>query len=78
MIYQKQTVMKNIDYKIRVLRENFSKVDGDTTLREYAENEKGSAPGFVSWLLDDNDLNDFGSNMTEEQEGEYQEFLQKL
>jgi hypothetical protein len=70
--------MKNIDYKLRVVKENFTGVEGNITLREYVENERKSAPGFMSWLLSDNDLSDFGSNMTADQEAEYQNFLSNL
>lgn len=70
--------MKNIDNKIQILKESYKEVEGDITLREYAENERQSDPGFMRWLLSDDDLNNFGSNMTDEQESEYQEFLSKL
>lgn len=70
--------MKNIDNKLQAVRESFTEVEGGISLREYVENEKESDPGFIRWLLSEDDLNDFGSNMTEDQEAEYQEFLQKL
>lgn len=70
--------MKNIDNKIQTLKESYKEVEDVITLREYAENQKQSDPGFIRWLLNNGDLDDFGNNMTAEQESEYQEFLSKL
>jgi hypothetical protein len=70
--------MKNIDNKIKVIKANYSLVEGDITLREYVENERAADPSFMRLLLDDDSLEDFGGNMTEEQEQEYQEFLSKF
>lgn len=70
--------MKNIDNKIQVLKESLSEIAGNMTLREYVENEKAADPGFMNWLFDDPNLDDYGSNMSDEQEQEFQEFLSKL
>jgi hypothetical protein len=70
--------MKNIENKIQVLKENFQQAEGVTSLREYVENEREADPGFMSWLFSDGDVSDFGSNLTEQQEADYQKFLHKL
>lgn len=70
--------MKNIENKIQVIKANHSLAEGGISIREYVENERAADPAFMRMLLDDDALEDFGGNMTEEQEEEYQEFLSKL
>jgi hypothetical protein len=70
--------MKNINNKIQTLKATLSKVEGNMTLRDYVENERSADPSFMRFLLDDDALEDFGGNATEDQEQEYQEFLSKL
>lgn len=70
--------MKNIDNKIATIKENFSQVEGSITIREYVENERSADPGFMRYLLDNEDISDFGVNMTDKEEGEWQMFLNMI
>ena len=61
-----------------VLRNDYSKYGySHITLREYVEYQASSDPGFFRWLFGDN-LEDFGSDLTETHKKVYQEFLNKL
>ncbi len=66
---------------IKALEENYADYrrngePGDTTtLREYVESQADSDPGFFRWLFNDDNIEDFGTSLTEEQKEEYQKFL---
>ena len=75
-------MIKNLDYKKQILVEQFNefKLNGGeepATLKEYVERESENDPGFFRWLFDD-DLDDFGFNLSKEQGKEYKEFINKL
>lgn len=70
------------EYKKDYLVENYQNYidNGEDTisLREYTELESESDPNFFRWLFDDDELGDFDSGMSEEQQEEYREFLEEL
>lgn len=74
--------MKNKDYKVQVLTENYNNYiendDDNITLREYVEREAENDPNFFRWLFDDGELGDFDFRMSDEQKEEYREFLEEL
>lgn len=76
-------MIKNVDYKKQVLVKQFNeyKLNGSeepATLKGYVERESENDPGFFRWLFDDENLSDFGFNLSEEQKQEYKEFINKL
>lgn len=79
---KKNTINK--DYALRVIKENYDNYrrngdpDDTTTIREYVEAEADSDPAFFGWLFSDDDIKDFGTNLTDEQKEEYQSFLDEL
>jgi hypothetical protein len=70
--------MKNLNYKIQVLKENYSKNEGDLTFKEYVESEAEADPNFFRWFFDEPLEEDFNNSLTKEQEKEYQRFLDDL
>lgn len=74
--------MKNKNYKVQVLTENYSNYiensDDNITLREYVEREAESDPNFFRWLFDDGELGDFDFGLSDEQREEYREFIEEL
>lgn len=76
-------MIKNADNKKQVLVELFSdyKFNGGeepATLKGYVERESENDPGFFRWLFDNENLSDFGFNLSKEQKQEYKEFINKL
>ena len=76
-------MIKNVDYKKQVLVEQFNeyKFNGgeeSETLKGYVERESENDPGFFRWLFDNENLSDFGFNLSKEQKQEYKEFINKL
>ena len=70
----------NKAYALQVLKENYNnyKQNGDdtaTTLRQYIEGCAESEPNFYRWLFKDDEISDFGDNLTDEQRDEYNDFL---
>ena len=61
----------NKEYALQVLQENYADYrrngePGDTTtLREYVESQADSDPGFFRWLFSNDDIEDFGANLTD-------------
>jgi len=51
----------------QVISENFKQVENSTTIANYAELEAQSDPGFYRWLFNDENISDFGSNLTNEE-----------
>lgn len=76
---RKNTINK--EYALQILQENYDNYRKNgcptdtTTLREYAEAQADSDSGFFRWLFNDYDIEDFGTNLTEEQKEEYKDFL---
>lgn len=48
------------------------------TLRGYVERESDNDPGFFRWLFDNDNLSDFGFNLSKEQKQDFEDFLNKL
>ena len=70
--------MKNRDYKIQVLTENYnnSLATGETCeFAEWVKLESQSDPNFFRWLFDDDSLQDFSAGEYEE---EFLEFCNAL
>ena len=68
--------MKNRDYKIQVLTENYNNSLGETCeFAEWVKLESQSDPNFFRWLLDDDSLQDFSAGEYEE---EFLEFCNAL
>lgn len=70
----------NKTYALQVLEENFKNYqkngdDTTTTLCQYIEGCAESEPNFYRWLFKDDEINDFGDNLTDEQREEYNDFL---
>lgn len=70
----------NKAYALQVLEENFKSYqqncdDTTTTLRQYIEGSAEDDPGFYRWLFRDDEINDFGDNLTDDQREEYNDFL---
>lgn len=74
----------NTEYALKVMRENYNEYrrsgepDDPTTLREYVEAQADSDPAFFGWLFSDDDIKDFGTNLTDDQKEEYKNFLDEL
>lgn len=62
----------------QILRENYKGVEGNITIAEWCELEAQSDPGFFWWLFDDDDITDFGSNLTDEEKEIAVEFFKTL
>lgn len=79
-------MIPKIDYKIQILQENYDEYcsnskdgEGDgMSLQEYVRRESENDPAFFRWLFDVGDINDFGTNLSEERKNEYQEWLEEL
>ena len=70
--------MKNRDYKIQVLTENYnnSRANGETCeFAEWVKLESQSDPNLFRWLFDDDSLQDFSAGEYEE---EFVEFCNAL
>ena len=68
--------MKNRDYKIQVLTENYNNSLGETCeFAEWVKLESQSAQNFFRWLFDDDSLQDFSAGEYEE---EFLEFCNAL
>ena len=70
--------MKNKDYKIQVLTENYNNsiANGETfEFAEWVKLESQSDPNFFRWLFDDDSLQDFSAG---EYEDEFIEFCGAL
>ena len=68
--------MKNRDYKIQVLTENYNNSLGETCeFAEWVKLESQSDPNFFRWLFDDDSLQDFCAGEYEE---EFLEFCNAL
>ena len=70
--------MKNRDYKIQVLTENYNNsiANGETCeFAEWVKLEAQSDPNFFRWLFDDDSLQDFSAG---EHEEEFLEFCNAL
>lgn len=70
----------NKTFALQVLEENFKNYqqngeDTTTTLRQYVEACAESEPNFYRWLFKDDEISDFGDNLTDEQRDEYNDFL---
>lgn len=64
----------------QVLLHNYIVVEdkGNSTIAEYCNIESQSDPGFYRWLFDDDDISDFGSNLTEEDKKQAADFFNTL
>lgn len=76
-------MIKNIEIKKQMLVELFYeyKFDGGEeplTLKGFVERESDNDPNFFRWLFDDDNLSDFGFNLSKEQKQDYKEFFGKL
>ena len=76
-------MIKNADNKKQVLVElvsgyKFNGGEEPATLKGYVERESENDPGFFRWLFDNENLSDFGFNLSKEQKQEYKEFINKL
>ena len=69
--------MKNRNYKIQVLTENYNSIaNGETCeFAEWVKLEAQSDPNFYRWLFDDDSLQDFSAGEYEE---EFVEFCDAL
>ena len=73
----------NIEYALKALKENYADYcrngnpDDSTTLRGYIEGQADNFPGFFRWLFNNDDIEDFGTNLTDEQKEEYNKFLNR-
>ena len=70
--------MKNKDYKIQVLTENYNNsiANGETgEFAEWVKLEAQSDPNFFRWLFEDENLQDFSAG---EYEDEFMEFCDAL
>ena len=70
----------NTEDKLQVLKEGYADYlrngkDYNSNLREYVEAKADSDPNFFRWLFNNDNLNDFGTNLTDEQKEEYEDFL---
>lgn len=76
-------MIKDTENKKQILVELFNEYknnDGEepATLKGYVEREADNDPGFFRWLFDNENLSDFGFNLSKEQKQEYKEFINKL
>lgn len=63
----------------QVLRENYNSCnDPETSFREYVDCTSQSDPGFFRWLFDEEFNSDFDSDLTEEQNEMFQDFLNSI
>lgn len=61
----------------QTLLENMEEINWVDSMKGYVEYSAENDPTFYSWLLGE-DVEDYGSAMTEEHKEEYNEFLQSL
>lgn len=67
--------MKNVNYKMQVLKEQYAQDESNTSFFEFVKLTSESDPGFFRWLFDDDDLSDFDEG---EHSDEWDEFLADL
>lgn len=75
-------MIKSIEYKKQVLVELFNeyKFNGGeepATLKGYVEREADNDPNFFGWVFDNGDIEGY-TDLTDEQKGDYKEFLNNL
>lgn len=74
----------NTDYALQVIKESYNEyrrygdLDESTTLCEYVEAQGDTDPRFYGWLFNSDDIEDFGTNLTNEQKQAYNDFLALL
>lgn len=79
---KKNTINK--DYALQVIKESYNEyrrygdLDDSTTIREYVEAQGDSDPGFFRWLFNSDDIEDFGTNLTDDLKQAYNDFLALL
>ena len=61
-----------------LLTENFEKANNALEFIPWIKLESENGPGFYRWLFDNEDIGDFGSNMTEQQRWAYEDFIERL
>lgn len=66
--------MKNLSHKLQILHEN----DVFNDIQFYVNGESQCDPNFFRWLFDDENLNDFGTNMTNDQQQYFGTFYNSL
>ena len=76
-------MIKYADNKKQILVENFNEYKNNggeepATLKGYVEREADNDSGFFRWLFDNENLSDFGFNLSKEQKQEYKDFLDSL
>lgn len=74
-----RSIMNEIRSNARqILEESCKMNNSEYSIKEYVETEAENDPCFFSWLFNDEEIEDFGSNLNEEQENAYNEFLETL
>nr|DAE37088.1 MAG TPA: hypothetical protein [Bacteriophage sp.] len=70
-------MIRNKEYKIQILLENFKEVEKSENCKnvaDYAKIESVADDGFYPWLFED----DYSKVLTSEQEHEFEDFLNEL
>lgn len=64
----------------QILRYHYEEVENkeNTMIAEYCELEAQSEPGFYRFLFNDDDITDFGSNLTDEDKKQAADFFNTL
>ena len=73
-------MIKYIENKKQILVEQFNEYkfnggDVPATLKDYVVRESDNDPGFFRWLFGDDNLTDFGFNLSKEQKQDFERFL---
>ena len=62
----------------QILQENAAQVGMSDNLKGYARHEAENDPTFYRWLLEDNDIQDYGIGMSHEDEEVVEAFIDHL
>jgi hypothetical protein len=69
----------NENYKLSVSRwDEQNPEDEPYTIEEWCDNEAVSDPNFYRWLFNDGDIEDFGSNLTDQEKEIASDFFKNL
>ena len=72
-----KTIRSNAEQILRYYYEDVENKE-NTTIAEFCELESQSEPGFYRFLFNDEDISDFGSNLTDEEKEIAAEFFETL
>lgn len=70
--------MKNFEHQLKILKENFSKVEQYESLKEYIETAASNDPNFYRCFFGAELEQDFDTSLSDEQRLQFQEFLLTL